>query len=195
MTHTNNSSGHPATGAEQPRSHHADTGQRPSQRRLRRVLSVTGAVVLTVVTLAVMLFAGALVSSHDLHQAVPSGAGHGIADTSGSGEAASAATARQTGRAGRPRRPVVVAFVAGTTGTIASDLLAPYDIFASSPAFHHLRGRRARRPRPAGGRPGAGADPHVRRRRRRPRPDSPTWSSCPRSPSPPAAPRLRCATG
>ena len=136
MTHTNNSSGHPATGAEQPRSHHADSGQRPSQRRLRRVLSVTGAVVLTVVTLAGMLFAGALVSSHDLHQGVPSGAGYGIANTSGYVEAASAATARQTGRAGRPRRPVVVAFVAGTTGTIASDLLAPYDIFASSPAFH-----------------------------------------------------------
>ena len=88
------------------------------------------------VTLAGMLFAGALVSSHDLHQGVPSGAGYGIANTSGSVEAASAATARQTGRPGRPRRPVVVAFVAGTTGTIASDLLAPYDIFASSPAFH-----------------------------------------------------------
>ena len=90
MTHTNNSSGHPATGAEQPGSHPADTGQRPSQRRLRRVLSVTGAVVLTVVTLAGMLFAGALVSSHDLHQGLPSGAGYGIADTSGSVEAASA---------------------------------------------------------------------------------------------------------
>jgi putative intracellular protease/amidase len=29
-----------------------------------------------------------------------------------------------------------VAIVAGTSGTVASDLLAPYDIFASSPAFH-----------------------------------------------------------
>ena len=29
----------------------------------------------------------------------------------------------------------MVAFVAGAHGTIASDLLAPYDIFSSSPAF------------------------------------------------------------
>ena len=29
----------------------------------------------------------------------------------------------------------MVAFVAGASGTTASDLLAPYDIFASSPAF------------------------------------------------------------
>ncbi|HEX5535055.1 MAG TPA: hypothetical protein VFX33_15050 [Actinomycetales bacterium] len=28
----------------------------------------------------------------------------------------------------------MVAIVAGTSGTVASDLLAPYDIFASSPA-------------------------------------------------------------
>ncbi len=35
----------------------------------------------------------------------------------------------------RQGRRLVVAFVAGTAGTIASDLLAPYDIFASSPAF------------------------------------------------------------
>jgi putative intracellular protease/amidase len=35
----------------------------------------------------------------------------------------------------RQGRRLVVAFVAGTNGTIASDLLAPYDIFASSPAF------------------------------------------------------------
>ena len=32
-------------------------------------------------------------------------------------------------------RRLVVAFVVGKSGTIASDLLAPYDIFASSPAF------------------------------------------------------------
>ena len=194
MTRTNNSSGHPATGAEQPRSHHADSGQRPSQRRLRRVLSVTGAVVLTVVTLAGMLFAGALVSSHDLHQGVPSGAGYGIANTSGSVEAASAATARQTGRPGRPRRPVVVAFVAGKTGTIASDLLAPYDIFASSPAFTTYVVAAGADPAPLEGGPAVvptytfadvDADPAL----------SPTWSSCPPSASRPAAPKPRCGTG
>ncbi len=135
MTHPDTPSGLPAAGTEQPRSHSHENLMRPSHR-VRRVLSVTGAVVLTVVTLAGLLFAGALVSSHDLHQGVPSGAGYGIANTSGSVEAASAVTARQTGRPGHPGRPVVVAFVAGTTGTIASDLLAPYDIFASSPAFH-----------------------------------------------------------
>jgi hypothetical protein len=32
-------------------------------------------------------------------------------------------------------RRLVVAFVLGTGGTVASDLLAPYDIVASSPAF------------------------------------------------------------
>jgi transcriptional regulator GlxA family with amidase domain len=35
----------------------------------------------------------------------------------------------------RRGRRLVVAFVAGETGTVASDLLAPYDIVASSPAF------------------------------------------------------------
>jgi putative intracellular protease/amidase len=35
----------------------------------------------------------------------------------------------------RHGRPLVVAIVAGTSGTVASDLLAPYDVFASSPAF------------------------------------------------------------
>jgi putative intracellular protease/amidase len=35
----------------------------------------------------------------------------------------------------RPHHRLVVAFVAGSSGTVASDLLAPYDVFASSPAF------------------------------------------------------------
>jgi putative intracellular protease/amidase len=35
----------------------------------------------------------------------------------------------------RNGRRLVVAFVVGASGTVASDLLAPYDIFASSPAF------------------------------------------------------------
>jgi putative intracellular protease/amidase len=35
----------------------------------------------------------------------------------------------------RHHRPLVVAFVAGESGTVASDLLVPYDIFASSSEF------------------------------------------------------------
>jgi putative intracellular protease/amidase len=131
MTHPDTPSGHPAADTEQPQPHSHDSRKRPSHRRLHRVLSVTCAVALTLVTLAGMLFAGALVSSHDMHQAVPSGTSRSSAYTSGAVEAASA-EARHTGR---PGSPFVIAFVAGNTGTIASDLLAPYDIFASSPAF------------------------------------------------------------
>ncbi|MEO5744127.1 MAG: DJ-1/PfpI family protein, partial [Terracoccus sp.] len=45
------------------------------------------------------------------------------------------APARAANPAMRHGRRLVVAFVVGTNGTVASDLLALYDIFASSPAF------------------------------------------------------------
>jgi putative intracellular protease/amidase len=103
--------------------------QGPPRRRLRRVLSVGGTIVLTVMTLAAMLVGGALVTSHGMHQAVPSSQGHTVRNTDGDARTAASQAAL------RHARPLTVAFVAGTAGTVASDLLAPYDIFASSPAF------------------------------------------------------------
>ena len=130
MTHT----GPPGVHAD-----HADTrfkaknrhtrSARSPRRRLRRILGVTGTVLLTVLTLATMLVAGAMVSSRGMHQAVPAGQSHIVQDTAGDVATASAGVAGHS-------RPIVVAIVAGTSGTVASDLLAPYDIFASSPAFH-----------------------------------------------------------
>jgi putative intracellular protease/amidase len=76
-----------------------------------------------------MLVAGAVVTNNGFHQAVPTSHGHPGQVPVGAVENASADV---TGRHGRP---LVVAFVAGAEGTVASDLLAPYDIFASSPAF------------------------------------------------------------
>src|SRR3954470_22428834 len=130
MTHSGPSGGHadPAAARPQPKNRHAGLTGSP-HRRFRRILGVTGTVLLTVLTLATMLVAGAMVSSRGMHQAIPTGQGHIVRDTAGDVATASAAV---TGH----RRPIVVAVVAGTSGTVASDLLAPYDIFASSPAFH-----------------------------------------------------------
>jgi putative intracellular protease/amidase len=130
MPHTGPSGGHadPAATRFQAKSRHTSSA-RSTRRRLRRILGVTGTVLLTVLTLAAMLVAGARVSSRGMHQAVPTGQGHIVQDTAGGVATASAAVAGHS-------RPIVVAIVAGTSGTVASDLLAPFDIFASSPAFH-----------------------------------------------------------
>jgi len=105
------------------------TPMRAPRRRYRRILAVTGTVLLTVVTFAATLAAGALVTGRGLHQSVPSSRSQTVRDTAG--EVATGASRARV----RHGRPLVVAFVAGTAGTVASDLLAPYDIFASSPAF------------------------------------------------------------
>jgi putative intracellular protease/amidase len=130
MTHEGPSGGHADPAADRPaaKNHHSSSTGSP-RRRLRRFLGVTGTVLLTVLALATMLVAGARVSSRGMHEAVPAGQGQSVQDTAGDVATASAAV---TGH----RRPIVVAIVAGTSGTVASDLLAPYDIFASSPAFH-----------------------------------------------------------
>src|SRR3954454_10835122 len=130
MTHKGPSGQHAGRAAIRPqaKNHHAgSTGS--TRRRLRRILGVTGTVLVTVLALAGMLVAGAMVSSRGMHEAVPAGAGHSVQDTAGDVATASASV---TGH----HRPIVVAIVAGTSGTVASDLLAPYDIFASSPSFH-----------------------------------------------------------
>src|SRR3954470_11382486 len=130
MTHEGPSGGHADPAPEQsPRNKRDASSARSPHRRVRRILGVTGTVLLTVLALATMLVAGAMVSSRGMHQAVPAGAGHSVQDTAGDVATASASV---TGH----HRPIVVAIVAGTSGTVASDLLAPYDIFASSPSFH-----------------------------------------------------------
>jgi putative intracellular protease/amidase len=129
MTHTGPSgeTAGPAPEQSPPNKRHANSARSP-HRRVRRILGVTGTVLLTVLALATMLVAGAMVSSRSMHQAVPTGRGQSVQDTAGDVATASAGVARHG-------RPIVVAIVAGTSGTVASDLLAPYDIFASSPAF------------------------------------------------------------
>src|SRR3954454_6202727 len=130
MTHEGPSGGQAGPAPEQsaPNSRHASSTRSP-HRRVRRVLGVTGTVLVTVLALAAMLVAGAMVSSRGMHEAVPAGQGHILRDTAGDVAAASAGVTRHG-------RPIVVAVGAGASGTVASDLLAPYDIFASSPAFH-----------------------------------------------------------
>ena len=89
--------------------------------RLSRILVATLTVTLTIVTFVGLALAGAVATDRQLHQPVPRRPA----------PATSAAYAEPGGTSHR----LVVAFVAGHSGTIASDLLAPYDIFASSPAF------------------------------------------------------------
>ena len=108
------------------------TNARTSKRSWpRRVLNASLTLTLAIAVLAGFVLAGAVVTSRNLHQSAPT-ASTGTSPVSvryaEPGHSASTAGTRQG-------RRLVVAFVAGTNGTIASDLLAPYDIFASSPAF------------------------------------------------------------
>jgi putative intracellular protease/amidase len=102
-----------------------------SPRRSRRLLAASGTLLLTLATVAGVVVAGAVVTSRSIHQPVPAySAGTSPASLRHVQPAPSTNPA-----AVRQGRRLVVAFVVGTDGTIASDLLAPYDIFASSPAF------------------------------------------------------------
>lgn len=97
----------------------------------RRVLDTTLALILGLATLAGLVLAGVIVTGRGMHPPVPARAADGAP------ESRQYAEPRQTPApdAQRPNHRLVVAFVAGSTGTVASDLLAPYDVFASSPAF------------------------------------------------------------
>lgn len=105
------------------------TIQHSPRRRWRRLLGASGTLLLTLATFAGIVAAGAVVTARSLHQPVPTT----------SAQASRTAYTEPAGPAGNTnppqRRRLVVAFVVGKSGTIASDLLAPYDIFASSPAF------------------------------------------------------------
>lgn len=130
MTHTRQSSGHAGTAPERFRARKRRNNTTGSpRRRVRRLLAVTGSVLLTFTTFASMLFAGALITNHGMHQPVPTGHGGSVQTAAGHLDTAGPVVVRHG-------RPFVVAVVAGTSGTVASDLLAPFDIFASSPAFH-----------------------------------------------------------
>src|SRR3954447_16939538 len=115
MTHEGPSGGHADPAPEQsPRTKRHASSARSPHRQVRRILGVTSPVLLTVLTLATMLVAGAMVSSRGMHQAVPTGQGHIVQDTAGDVAIASAGVAGHS-------RPIVVAIVAGTSGTVASD--------------------------------------------------------------------------
>ena len=90
--------------------------------RLNRILVATITVILTVVIFAGIALAGAVVTDRGLHEPVPTGP-------------APATSVPYSEPGGNFGDRLVVAFVVGSSGTIASDLLAPYDIFASSPAL------------------------------------------------------------
>jgi putative intracellular protease/amidase len=98
----------------------------------RRVLGTTLALTLGVATLAGALFAGATATSQGTHPPEP---------TPTTDTALASFPHTEPGHVADPSaalpqgRRLVVAFVVGSTGTVASDLLAPYDVFASSPTF------------------------------------------------------------
>jgi putative intracellular protease/amidase len=123
---------------------HAGSVRSP-RRRYRGVLWVTGTALLVVLAFVAMLVGGAVVTDHDLHQAAPV-RWQGVPEARGALATASAEVVRH-------RRPLVVAFVAGASGTVASDLLAPYDVFASSSAFRAYVVSTSTRPVPLEGGP------------------------------------------
>ena len=97
----------------------------------RRVLGTTLTLILTAATLAGIILAGVIVSSRSIHQPVPTDS----ADVPASSLTHTEPGGPRNSTITRDGQRLVVAVVAGTEGTIASDLLAPYDIFSSSPAF------------------------------------------------------------
>ncbi|MEP6798177.1 MAG: DJ-1/PfpI family protein [Lapillicoccus sp.] len=96
----------------------------------RRALGTTLKLTLGLATLAGVAVAGVTVSSPSTSQPVPTSPD---ASTASLRHTEPGLVANPT--AMRQDRRLVVAFVVGASGTVASDLLAPYDIFASSPAF------------------------------------------------------------
>ena len=108
------------------------TSARPTTRTWpRRVLGSTLMLALGLATVAGVVFAGATATGRSINQPVPSSAADTVPTSLQHAEPTSAAESTAV----RHGRRLVVAFVVGTSGTVASDLLAPYDIFASSSAF------------------------------------------------------------
>ncbi|MBC7763248.1 MAG: DJ-1/PfpI family protein [Candidatus Saccharibacteria bacterium] len=86
---------------------------------IRRALRVTAAVGLSIVTFASIGVGGALVTTN---QATAS-------------TTVDADRVWPTPSASHPEGPIIVAITLGATPTVASDFLAPYEVFASSPQF------------------------------------------------------------
>lgn len=108
------------------------TSARPTTRTWpRRVLGTTLMLAFGLATVAGVVLAGVTVTGRSINQPVPSSAADTVPASLQHAEPTSAAEPTAV----RHGRRLVVAFVVGTSGTVASDLLAPYDIFASSPAF------------------------------------------------------------
>lgn len=103
----------------------------PSRTWPRRLLGTALKLTLGLATLAGVVLAGVTVTSRSTNPPVRTLATGSSPTSLRHAEPGHAAGPTAT----RPGRRLVVAFVAGTSGTVASDLLAPYDIFASSPAF------------------------------------------------------------
>ncbi|MEP9363029.1 DJ-1/PfpI family protein [Nocardioides sp. CN2-186] len=108
------------------------TNRRTSTRTWTgRVLATTGTLALTAATLAGIVAAGAVTTSRSTNPPVPTGPINEPAAALPPTEPDEVANLAGPGHS----RSLVVAFVVGTDGTVASDLLAPYSIFASSTAF------------------------------------------------------------
>ncbi len=100
-----------------------------AKRWIRRVLWTTVTLSLGLATLVGVVFAGATVTSRATNQPVPDYSAGTSSLQFAEPDGAANPTDQPHGRR------LVVAFVVGATGTVASDVLAPYDIFASSPGF------------------------------------------------------------
>lgn len=112
--------------------------------RIRRVARILLATIVALVTLAGVAQAGMLTTLRD-DPDVPAAAGAPVARPSGQGS-------------------IAVAVVLGRSGTVGSDVFAPYEVFASSSAFSVYTVAESAEPAPI-----AGAGAHLRRRRRGPR--------------------------
>ena len=86
---------------------------------IRRTLHLTAAVGLSIVTVASIAAGGALVTTSQATASAPVDAGR----------------VWPTPSASNPDGPIVVAIALGATPTVASDFLAPYEVFSSSPQF------------------------------------------------------------
>jgi putative intracellular protease/amidase len=113
-----------------------------------RVLLGIVTFLLAVLTLVGIVAAGAIRTSRAMHPSnhAPTGEyGRSTLHTEPVGQDEPAST--------QQHHRIVVAFVLGAAGTVPSDLLAPYDIFASSPAFRTYVVAQSSRPAPLEGGP------------------------------------------
>ena len=101
---------------------------------LRRGVEILAGTAAALVTLVGLAIAGAVTTSRSTHQTPP--VVEAGSASAAQAEVSAAGTSTRGGQVGEGADDkLVVAFVAGATGTTTSDLLAPYDIFASSQAF------------------------------------------------------------